>query len=60
MITESSESNLGLDNIISKITVIPEGGANTYITPGDDFDANTTVTVFSPPVDYDPATGTFG
>jgi len=60
MITESSETKLGLDNVISKITVIPEGGANTYITPGDDFDANTTVTVFSPPVDYDPATGTFG
>lgn len=60
MITESSESNLGLDNIISKITVIPEGGANTYVTPGDDFDANTSITVFSPPVDYDPATGTFG
>lgn len=60
MITESSDSNLGLDNIISKITVIPEGGANTYVTPGDDFDANTSITVFSPPVDYDPATGTFG
>ena len=60
LITEASETKLGLDNIISKITVVPEGGANTYITPGDDFDANTTITVYNPPVDYDPATGTYG
>ena len=59
LITEASETKLGLDNIISKITVIPEGGANTYITPGDDFDANTTITVYNPPVNYDPATGTY-
>ena len=60
LITEESETKLGLDNVISKITVVPEGGANTYITPGDDFDANTTITVYNPPVDYDPATGTYG
>jgi hypothetical protein len=59
LITEASVTKLGLDNIISKITVVPEGGANTYITPGDDFDANTTITVYNPPVDYDPATGTY-
>ena len=59
LITEASETKLGLDNIISKITVVPEGGANTYITPGDDFDANTTITVYNPPVDYDSATGTY-
>ena len=59
LITEASETKLGLDNIISKITVVPEGGANTYITPGDDFDANTTITVYNPPVNYDPATGTY-
>ena len=45
--------------IISKITIVPEGGANTYITPGDDFDANTTITFYSPPVDYNDATGTY-
>ena len=55
LLTENSTTELGLDNIISKITVIPEGGANTYITPGDDFDANTTITVYSPPVDYNEA-----
>ena len=60
LITEASETKLGLDNIISKITVVPEGGANTYITPGDDFDANTTITVYNPPVDYDPDTGIYG
>jgi len=60
LITEASKTKLGLDNIISKITIVPEGGANTYITPGDDFDANTTITVYSPPVDYDPATGIYG
>ena len=60
LITEASETKLGLDNIISKITVVPEGGANTYIIPGNDFDANTTITVYNPPVDYDPATGTYG
>lgn len=60
LITEASVTKLGLDNIISKITIVPEGGSNTYITPGDDFDANTTITVYSPPVDYDPATGTYG
>ena len=59
LITEVSETKLGLDNIISKITVVPEGGANTYITPGDDFDANTTITVYNPPVDYDPDTGLY-
>ena len=59
LITEASVTKLGLDNIISKITVIPEGGANTYITPGDDFDANTTITVYNPPVDYDPDTGLY-
>ena len=59
LITEASVTKLGLDNIISKITVVPEGGANTYITPGDDFDANTTITVYNPPVDYDSATGTY-
>ena len=59
LLTENSTTELGLDNIISKITVIPEGGANTYITPGDDFDANTTITVYSPPVDYNEATGTY-
>ena len=58
-LTEDSTTELGLDNIISKITVIPEGGANTYITPGDDFDANTTITVYNPPVDYDPDTGLY-
>ena len=58
-LTEDSTTELGLDNIISKITVIPEGGANTYITPGDDFDANTTITFYSPPVDYNDATGTY-
>jgi len=60
LITEASETELGLGNIISKITVVPEGGANTYITPGDDFDANTTITFYNPPVDYDPATGVYG
>jgi hypothetical protein len=60
LITEASVTKLGLDNIISKITVVPEGGANTYITPGDDFDANTTITVYNPPVDYDPDTGIYG
>ncbi len=59
LITEASETKLGLDNIISKITIVPEGGANTYIIPGDDFDANTTITVYNPPVDYDPATGIY-
>ena len=59
LITEVSETKLGLDNIISKITVVPEGGENTYITPGDDFDANTTITVYNPPVDYDPDTGLY-
>ena len=59
LITEASVTKLGLDNIISKITVVPEGGENTYITPGDDFDANTTITVYNPPVNYDPATGTY-
>ena len=59
LITEASVTKLGLDNIISKITVVPEGGENTYITPGDDFDANTTITVYNPPVDYDPDTGLY-
>ena len=59
-LTEDSVTELGYDNIISKITIVPEGGANTYITPGDDFDANTTITVYSPPVDYDASTGTYG
>ena len=59
LLTEDSTTELGLDNIISKITIVPEGGANTYITPGDDFDANTTITVYSPPVDYNEATGTY-
>jgi hypothetical protein len=59
-LTEDSVTELGFDNIISKITIVPEGGANTYITPGDDFDANTTITVYSPPVDYDASTGTYG
>ena len=59
LLTEDSTTELGLDNIISKITIVPEGGANTYITPGDDFDANTTITFYSPPVDYNDATGTY-
>ena len=59
LITEASVTKLGLDNIISKITVVPEGGENTYITPGDDFDANTTITVYNPPVRYDESTGTY-
>ena len=59
LITEASVTKLGLDNIISKITVVPEGGENTYITPGDDFDANTTITVYNQPVDYDPDTGLY-
>ena len=60
MITEDSGDSIGLNNIISSIKVMPEGGADVYIEPGDDFDANTTITVYNPPVDYDPATGTFG
>jgi hypothetical protein len=59
-LTEDSVTELGFDNIISKITIVPEGGANTYITPGDDFEANTTITVYNPPVDYDASTGTYG
>ena len=59
LLTEDSITELGQDNIISKITIIPEGGANTYIIPGDDFDANTTITVYSPPVDYNEATGVY-
>ena len=59
LLTEDSTTELGQDNIISKITIIPEGGANTYIIPGDDFDANTTITVYSPPVDYNEATGVY-
>jgi hypothetical protein len=59
LLTENSTTELGQDNIISKITIVPEGGANTYITPGDDFDANTTITVYSPPVRYDESTGTY-
>ena len=57
--TEDSTTELGQDNIISKITIVPEGGSNTYITPGDDFDANTTITVYNPPVNYNEATGTY-
>ena len=59
LLTENSTTELGQDNIIRKITIVPEGGANTYITPGDDFDANTTITVYSPPVRYDESTGTY-
>ena len=59
LLTENSTTELGQNNIISKITIVPEGGANTYITPGDDFDANTTITVYSPPVRYDESTGTY-
>ena len=59
LLTEDSTTELGLDNIIASVKIVPEGGANTYITPGDDFDANTTITVYSPPVDYNEATGTY-
>ncbi len=59
LLTENSTTELGQNNIISKITIVPEGGANTYIIPGDDFDANTTITVYSPPVRYDESTGTY-
>ena len=59
LLTEDSTTELGLDNIIASVKIVPEGGANTYITPGDDFDANTTITFYSPPVDYNDATGTY-
>ena len=59
LLTEDSTTELGQDNIISKITIVPEGGSNTYITPGDDFDANTTITVYNQPVNYNEATGTY-
>ena len=59
LLTEDSTTELGLDNIIASVKIVPEGGANTYITPGDDFDANTTITFYSPPVDYNDATVTY-
>lgn len=57
---ETSDTKLGLDNIISKITITPEGGKNVEINIGDSFDANTQITIFNPSVDYDPDTDTYG
>ena len=59
IVFEDSNINLGRNNIISKIKITPEGGSEQFIEPGDDFTANTQITVFNPPVDYNDENGEF-
>ena len=43
---------------ISRITVTTEGGESAVVSANDDVDANTTITIFNPPVFTDLSTGT--
>jgi|ETN02SMinimDraft_4_1059925.scaffolds.fasta_scaffold00274_9 hypothetical protein len=42
---------------ISRITITPEGGKDATVDASGNFDANTTITIFNPAINYDPETG---
>ena len=44
-------------DVISRITVTPEGGKDAVVDSSGEFDANTTITIFNPAINNDPETG---
>ena len=44
-------------DVISRITVTPEGGKDAVVDSSGEFDANTTITIFNPSINNDPETG---
>ena len=44
-------------DVISRITVTPEGGKDAVVDSSAEFDANTTITIFNPAINNDPETG---
>tara|TARA_B100001939_G_scaffold156180_2_gene134951 strand:+ start:10655 stop:11584 length:930 start_codon:yes stop_codon:yes gene_type:complete len=44
-------------DVISRITITPEGGKDAVVDSSGEFDANTTITIFNPAINNDPETG---